>query len=114
MPNDFAIRPTTLVTAPGAAPVAVEPASAARSAAPAAEAASTQALPNPTMRLDPALGLVVIEFHNQAGGVTASIPGQRQLDAYRTARVLNNGPDLGPGGAPASPGGIHPSATRTV
>jgi hypothetical protein len=38
---------------------------------------------NPSLRLDAALGLVVIEFHNDAGVVTDSIPNARQLQAYR-------------------------------
>ena len=40
-------------------------------------------IPNPQMRLDPALGLVVIEFRDTSGAVTTSIPSQRQLSAYR-------------------------------
>ena len=39
--------------------------------------------PNPTLRLDSSLGMVVLEFHDDAGEVTRSIPSQRQLDAYR-------------------------------
>ena len=41
---------------------------------------------NPSLRLDPALGLVVIEFRNEAGRVTESFPNTRQLDAYRAAQ----------------------------
>lgn len=43
----------------------------------------TQPYTNPALRLDPALGLVVIEFHDDAGKLTRSIPNQRQIDAYR-------------------------------
>jgi hypothetical protein len=39
--------------------------------------------PNPTLRLDPALGLVVIEFLSKAGTITSSIPTQRELTAYQ-------------------------------
>jgi hypothetical protein len=39
--------------------------------------------PNPSQRLDPALGLVVIEFRDASGNVTDSIPTERQLQAYR-------------------------------
>lgn len=92
MPNDLVVRPIP--------PVLPQPL-ATRGAAPAPAAApSANALPNPTMRLDPALGLVVVEFRNQAGDVTTSIPGPRQLDAYRTAR------DSAPG--------VHPLASRMV
>lgn len=40
--------------------------------------------PNPTLRLDASLGLVVLEFRN-AGGEPRTIPSQRELDAYRNA-----------------------------
>jgi hypothetical protein len=42
-----------------------------------------QAYVNPALRLDAALGLVVIEFRNDSGAITSSIPSQRQLEAYR-------------------------------
>jgi len=67
-------------------------------------------LPNPTLRLDPVLGLVVIEFHNSAGELTHTIPGQRQLDAYRMARELNDASGPKPDSAPP----VYPSAIRTV
>src|SRR5689334_9538145 len=38
---------------------------------------------NPTLRLDAALGLVVIEFRNETGAITTSIPSQRQLQEYQ-------------------------------
>jgi hypothetical protein len=38
---------------------------------------------NPSFRFDPTSGLVVIEFHDEAGDVTTSIPTLRQLEAYR-------------------------------
>ena len=105
MPNDLVIRPIA-VAAQGA--IAAHP---MRTVLPPPEAAgSTEDLPNPTMRLDPVLGLVVIEFHNGSGSLTSSIPGQRQLDAYRMARELNNPPDPIPGSDPH----VHTSATRTV
>src|SRR5450631_3275971 len=43
-----------------------------------------QLFANPSFRFDSAVGLVVIEFHNDAGNVTTSIPSQRQLAAYRS------------------------------
>jgi hypothetical protein len=49
-----------------------------------AQAASASPdMPNPTLWLDPALGLVVIEFVGKADAVTSSIPSQHQLNAYR-------------------------------
>ena len=38
---------------------------------------------NPDFKFDPSIGVVVIEFHNDTGQLTNSIPNQRQLDAYR-------------------------------
>ena len=60
----------------------------ARTAAPVQPPAAPEAKPvqfyvNPSYRFDSSLSLVVIEFHNDAGKVTSSIPSQRQLQAYR-------------------------------
>ncbi len=49
----------------------------------AASGSTAQPYMNPSLRLDAALGLVVIEFHDEAGKLTSSIPSQRQIDAYR-------------------------------
>jgi hypothetical protein len=43
------------------------------------------AMPNPSLRLDPALGQVVLEFRDQSGR-TATLPTERELAAYRSAR----------------------------
>jgi hypothetical protein len=42
---------------------------------------------NPSFRFDQAVGLVVIEFHDNSGKMSSSIPSQRQLDAYRSGQV---------------------------
>lgn len=42
------------------------------------------ALPNPSLRLDASLGLVVLEFR-AADGTARTIPSERQLEAYRSA-----------------------------
>jgi len=47
---------------------------------------------NPTLRLDAALGLVVIEFRNDSGAITTSIPSQRQLQAYQRWITTQFGP----------------------
>jgi len=39
--------------------------------------------PNPRLRLEPALGVVVTEFLDAAGQVTRSAPSEAQLQAYR-------------------------------
>ena len=43
--------------------------------------------PNPSLRLDSSLGMVVIEFRDPGGDVTRSIPSQRQIDAYRSHQI---------------------------
>jgi hypothetical protein len=74
-----------------------------RSAAPA-EAPAAKPVPlfvNPSFKFDPTVGLVVIDFHNDSGAVTDSIPSQRQLEAYRTHRETPPGEPAPP--APKSP-----------
>lgn len=63
-------------------------------AGPAARPNAEPVLPNPQLRLDAALGLVVIEFRDR-GGEARTIPTERELDAYR----LNGGaaPSVEPG-----------------
>lgn len=39
--------------------------------------------PNPRLRLDPALGIVVMEFLDPSGKVERSAPSEAQLEAYR-------------------------------
>jgi hypothetical protein len=52
---------------------------------------------NPTLTFDSRLGLLVIQFHDESGNVSTSIPSQRQLEAYR----LHQQPL--PGQQPATP-----------
>ncbi|HYZ31276.1 MAG TPA: hypothetical protein VE684_03215, partial [Crenalkalicoccus sp.] len=48
--------------------------------------------PNPALRLDPTLGLVVIQCREGAG-TAQTIPSERQLDAYRyAARTAHEAP----------------------
>lgn len=83
MPNDVSIgaltsvsaRPSTAVTGTVRAPTV------SATATPTATTAAGN--PNPTLRLDTALGLVVIEFVSKSGAVTTSIPTQRELTAYQ-------------------------------
>jgi hypothetical protein len=43
--------------------------------------------PNPRLRLDPALGVVVMEFLDAAGKLSRSAPTEAQLRAYRQAQI---------------------------
>jgi hypothetical protein len=62
---------------------APQPRASARVASgPAPEAAP--GTPNPSLRLDPALGPVVLEFRD-VHGRTATLPTERELAAYRIA-----------------------------
>ena len=63
------------------------------------------ALPNPTLRLDAALGIVIIEFRNAAGEIADSIPTQQQLEAYRLRFASTSGKDQNgePGADTAEP-----------
>lgn len=93
MPNELNIKPVAAVT--GGAENPAEP--QAEPFSPPAHAPSPPAaaspMPNPQLRLDPALGLVVIEFRDASGTVTTSIPSQRQLDAYRIWQQMRLPPD---------------------
>jgi hypothetical protein len=66
-------------TAPSRTPTPAPPAVAQ-------ETKPVQLFVNPSYRFDPTVGLVVIEFHNDSGGLSNSIPSQRQLEAYRLHR----------------------------
>lgn len=90
MPNDLSIQ--------AAAPASIGsggfvPARSAAAAAPVEHATSLPSpSPNPTLELNAALGLVVIEFRNSAGAVTSSIPTAQQLEAYRLWQESGVGP----------------------
>ncbi len=80
--------PEALRAAPLAAPPAVAtggPPNTALAGVAEAGAAAAAIAPNPALRMDPELGLVVLEFRDVRGEVAASIPTSRELDAYRRA-----------------------------
>ena len=64
-------------------------------------------MPNPTLRLEPGLALVVIEFRDGAGKVRDTIPTQAQLDAYRSSQRASNAPVPLPGQAPQQDAGAR-------
>lgn len=84
MPNDFSILP---VHAPSLATdlTATDLTGVKAAAAPVPPAGSSADMlrANPSIRLDGALGMVVIEFHDGSGAVTESIPTEQQLRAYQ-------------------------------
>jgi hypothetical protein len=82
--------PPILESGDGAVPLrhvaqAGDAAATFRQPAPAQEAVAKPVplFVNPSFQFDPTVGMVVINFHNDVGKVTNSIPTQRQLEAYR-------------------------------
>lgn len=74
-------------------PVGVAPAS--RASPPASQhapgtpaPAAVPPPPNPSMRLDPTLGVVVMEFRNGSDQVQRSVPSEPELEAYRLAQRI--------------------------
>ena len=81
MPSDLSVKAAAAVTGASenpAEPRAVQPVPPSH----APPAHPSVPIPNPQLRLDPALGLVVIELRDGHGMVT-SIPSERQLQAYK-------------------------------
>jgi hypothetical protein len=104
MPNDLMIHATASANSGNDDVAPVRPTAAAASANHAAPASASS--PNPTLELNAALGIVVIEFRNAAGAVVSSIPSQQQLAAYQLwqeagigAAPPNSGPSTGSGAA---------------
>lgn len=88
MPNDLTVNPFRATTRAHAAQDQVSPAAApapftSASSTTGAPSSRAPSLPNPSLRLDPGLGVVVLQYHDGAGNITRSIPTQRQLAAYR-------------------------------
>jgi len=98
MPSELNVQAIAGVTS-GAENPAEPQAESFVSPAQAPSVQSASPMPNPQLRLDPALGLVVIEFRDASGTVTTSIPSQRQLNAYRMWDQMG----LAPEGQSASP-----------
>lgn len=108
MPNDLTIKAVAAVT--GASENSADPrAGTPMPPAPAPLEQGAGPMPNPQLRLDAALGLVVIEFRDNSGTVTTSIPSQRQLEAYRMWEQRHNAPpNTLPGALPGTPPGALP------
>jgi hypothetical protein len=82
MPNELTVG--AIQPLPSAAEKAPDPKAEAFVAPQApVSAEASQIFVNPTKSFDSTLGLVVLEFRDQSGNVSMSIPSQRQLQAYR-------------------------------
>lgn len=100
-------------------PVASPEAPKAPAVDPVATAApSSPAMPNPALRLDPGLGLVVLQFRDDQGEVVATLPTERELAAYRDAgKRAASSPVLPPQAgmpAPEPEAGTAAAASPTV
>ncbi|HET6236271.1 MAG TPA: hypothetical protein VFE41_15130 [Acetobacteraceae bacterium] len=96
MSNDLSIQGAASVSTGNVAVAQVRP--TATAAPPGQTMPTPTSSPIPTLVLNAALGLVVIEFRNAAGAVISSIPSQQQLAADRLWQ------DSGIGGPPPNDG----------
>jgi hypothetical protein len=95
MPNDLSIQTVPQANTGSGSAAPVRPAATTAPVGPAAPANTVS--PNPTLALNAALGLVVIEFRNAAGSVVSSIPTAQQIHAYQAWQVSGIGrrPNIG-------------------
>jgi len=86
MPGDLAV-PLTPPSRPSGSTANVDGARGGQLAgpivSPTTSAGAAALYVNPVSRLDPALGIVVLDFYNGQGVETSSIPTQKQLESYR-------------------------------
>lgn len=110
MPNDLSISAVGPV-------IPVSSRTSQTQAAPRPNPTAERVLPNPSLRLEAALGLVVIEFRNDRGTIETSYPSERQLAAYRAnelaGRPVPDRPGVAPPGATAIGTGVT-AATSTA
>ncbi len=109
MPNELSIQGVSPLNTTG--DTTTEPKGEAFVPPAAAAAVSSPLYVNPALRLDPTLGLVVIEFRDPSGSVTSSIPSQRQLQAYRLHQQPMPNAEPTPVAAPATGGATPPQET---
>lgn len=55
----------------------------------------TPVTPNPRLRLDSSLGMVVLEFRGTSGEVANTIPSSRAIEAYRAAALSDTPMPIG-------------------
>jgi len=84
------LNPITAVPATGTSPdgsAATQGRSNTTGEATASGSQKVVSTANPSYVLDLGLGLVVLQYYDQSGNVTSSIPSERQLQAYRDGGV---------------------------
>jgi hypothetical protein len=118
MQNDLSVQAASFVNMANGGVASVPPAVTTASSDVAVPTQTQSSSPNPTLQLNAALGLVVIEFRNDAGTVTSSIPSQQQLDAYRLWQTAGIGSPPNPGASDAghasAPGPTATAATASA
>jgi hypothetical protein len=113
MPNDLSIQ---ALAQPNTRSDVAAPAKVAATAAPTEQSVpAAAAAPNPTLKLNAALGLVVIEFRNSAGAVVSSIPTSKQIQAYQQWQDSGIGrpPNLGASMSNAAPASASPPTSAS-
>lgn len=83
MPSDLVLRAVSSAEPTRAASRGAGQAAAA----PVLPAVIAPVTPNPRLRLDGSLGMVVLEFRGSAGEVANTIPSPREIAAYRAAAI---------------------------
>ena len=83
MPSDLVLRAVSSAEPTRAASRGAGQAAAA----PAMPAVIAPVTPNPRLRLDGSLGMVVLEFRDIGGEVANTIPSPRAIAAYRAAAI---------------------------
>ncbi len=123
MSGDFAISQSAPRS--GADPISTSGTAAAQTQDPvatavAAAAASKRPLVNPSLHLDLALNLVVLQFIDNNGNVTTQIPSQKQLKAYQEqVAAAAPGGSASPEaqwaqGTETAPASVTPASTQTT
>ena len=90
MPSDLTVKAVSPVV--GASESPAEPKPDFHTPPAHAPPSGSPPVVNPALRLDAALGLVVIEFRDASGKLTTTIPSEQQLQAYRTWSGEHPGP----------------------
>jgi hypothetical protein len=91
MLNSVSLQAVALARTGSDSAVDLKIATASESSPQAEPVQAASLITNPTLRLDAALGLVVIEFRNRTGAITTSIPSQRQIEAYQRWAQTHSG-----------------------
>lgn len=82
--------------------------------APVPHERATAIAPNPSLRFDPTLGMVVFELRDSAGEVTRSMPTEHELRAYRTAALRGEGAPAAEVDQTRNPPGRMPSSANAL